>query len=101
MSRFLQARKAAVVGIVAAFVPFVGTSPAVVSAAPPAAIDLSTYVRVGRFDLPEPTRTAAPANSVLAQEVSAVTYNPVTDTLFVVGDGGTSIVQVSKTGVLI
>ena len=101
VGRFSLARKAAVVGIVAAFVPFVGTSPAVVSAAPPAAIDLSTYVRVGRFDLPEPTRTAAPANSVLAQEVSAVTYNPVTDTLFVVGDGGTSIVQVSKTGVLI
>ena len=65
------------------------------------AVDLSIYVRIGRFDLPEPTRTAAPANSVLAQEVSAVTYNWDTDTLFVVGDGGTSIVQVSKTGQLI
>jgi predicted extracellular nuclease len=64
-------------------------------------IDLSNYIRVGRFDLPEPTRTAAPANSVLAQEVSAVTYNWDTDSLFVVGDGGTSIVQVSKTGALI
>ena len=64
-------------------------------------IDLSTYVRVGRYDLPEPTRTVAPANSVLAQEVSAVTYNADTDTLFVVGDGGTSIVQISKTGELI
>ena len=64
-------------------------------------IDLSTYTRIGRYDLPEPTRTAAPAGSVLAQEVSAVTYNPDTDTLFVVGDGGTSIVQVSKTGKLI
>ncbi len=64
-------------------------------------IDLSTYVRVGRYDLPEPTRTTAPANSVLAQEVSAVTYNADTDTLFVVGDGGTSIVQISKTGELI
>ena len=62
---------------------------------------LSTYVRVGRYDLPEPTRTAAPANSVLAQEVSAVTYNWDTDSLFVVGDGGTSVVQVSKTGELI
>ena len=38
-------------------------------------IDLSTYVLVGRYDLPEPTRTVAPANSLLAQEVSAVTYN--------------------------
>lgn len=64
-------------------------------------IDLSTYVRVGRYDLPEPTRTTPPANSLLAQEVSAVTYNWDTDTLFVVGDGGTSIVQVTKTGQLI
>ena len=64
-------------------------------------MDLSTYVRIGRYDLPEPTRTAAPANSVLAQEVSAVTYNWDTDSLFVVGDGGTSIVQISKTGQLI
>ena len=64
-------------------------------------IDLSNYVRVGRYDLPEPTRTAAPAHNLLAQEVSGVTYNADTDTLFVVGDGGTSITQVSKTGVLI
>jgi uncharacterized protein YjiK len=64
-------------------------------------IDLSTYVRVGRYDLPEPTRTIPPTNSLLAQEVSAVTYNWDTDTLFVVGDGSTSIVQVSKTGQLI
>ena len=64
-------------------------------------IDLSTYVRVGRYDLPEPTRTTPPANSLLAQEVSAVTYNWDTDTLFVLGDGGTSIVQISKTGQLI
>ena len=64
-------------------------------------IDLSTYVLVARYDLPEPTRTAAPANSLLAQEVSAVTYNWDTGTLFVVGDGGTSVVQVSLTGQLI
>ena len=70
-------------------------------APPPTAIDLSTYVRIGRHNLPEPTRTAAPPNSLLAQEASAVTYNWDTDTLFVTGDGGTSIVQVSKTGQLI
>lgn len=64
-------------------------------------VDLSTYVRVARFDLPEPTRTTPPANSLLAQEVSAVAYNWDTDTLFVVGDTSTSIVQVSKTGALI
>ncbi|MEA5442609.1 ExeM/NucH family extracellular endonuclease [Cyanobium gracile] len=64
-------------------------------------IDLSTYVRVGRYDLPEPTRTTPPAGSLLAQEVSAVTFNQDTGTLFVVGDGGTSVVQVSRTGQLI
>jgi uncharacterized protein YjiK len=70
-------------------------------AAPQPAVDLSTYVRVGRFDLPEPTRTAAPPGSLLAQEASGVTYDWDTDTLFVVGDGGRSIVQVSKSGTLI
>ncbi|BAY75023.1 putative outer membrane adhesin [Nostoc linckia NIES-25] len=64
-------------------------------------VDLSTYTLIDRYDLPEPTRTTAPTNSKLAQEVSAVTYNWDTDTLFVVGDGSTSIVQVSKTGQLI
>ncbi|MDA0184079.1 SdiA-regulated domain-containing protein [Solirubrobacter phytolaccae] len=66
-----------------------------------AAVDLSTYTRVGRFDLPEPTRTTPPAGSLLAKETSAVTYNPDTDSLFVVGDESTSVVQVSKTGQLI
>ena len=72
-----------------------------ISAAPQPSVDLSTYVRVGRFDLPESTRTTPPDNSLLAQEASAVTYNWDTDTLFVVGDGGTSVVQVTKTGQLI
>ncbi len=71
------------------------------NASPLSGIDLSTYVRVGRFDLPEPTRTPAPPNNLLAQEASAVTYNWDTDTLFVVGDGGTAVVQVTKTGQLI
>src|SRR5262245_61651903 len=77
--------------------------PAIVSPvlSPVTSVDLSTYVRIGRFDLPEPTRTAHPANSLLCQEASAVTYDWDTDTLFVVGDGGTSVVQVSKTGALI
>lgn len=70
-------------------------------ATPPTTVDLSTYVRVGRYDLPEPTRTAHPANSLLCQEASNVTYNWDTDALFIAGDGGTSIVQVSKTGQLI
>jgi uncharacterized protein YjiK len=65
-------------------------------------MDLSRYVRVGRYDLPEPTRTTPPdGTSLLAQEASTVTYDWDTDTLFVVGDGGTSVVQVTKTGALI
>jgi uncharacterized protein YjiK len=64
-------------------------------------VNLATYKRVGRFDLPEPTRTTPPANSLLAQEASGVTFDKDTGTLFVVGDGGTSVVQVSKTGQLI
>jgi len=67
----------------------------------PTSVNLSSYVRVGRYDLPEPTRTTAPANSLLCQEASNVTYNWDTDTLFITGDGGTSVVQVSKTGQLI
>ena len=38
-------------------------------------VDLSTHVRVGRYDLPEPKRTVPPANSLLAQEASGVTFN--------------------------
>lgn len=65
-------------------------------------VNLSNYVRVGRYDLPEPTRTTPPDGvNLLAQEVSGVTYNWDTDTLFVVGDGGTAVVQVSKTGQLV
>ncbi|HET6996978.1 MAG TPA: lamin tail domain-containing protein, partial [Solirubrobacterales bacterium] len=64
-------------------------------------VDLSTYKRVGRFDLPEPTRTTPPADNLLGQEASGVAYNWDTDSLFIVGDGGTSVTQVSKTGALI
>ncbi len=67
--------------------------------AQPTSIDLSQYVRVGRYALPEPSNTTPPnASSFLAQEASAVTYNKDTDTLFITGDGSRSIVQVSKTG---
>jgi uncharacterized protein YjiK len=77
-------------------------APAVtVADAPPTGVDLATYVRVGRFDLPEPTRTTPPPGSLLAQEASAVTYNWDTDTLFIAADGGTSVVQVTKAGVLV
>lgn len=61
-------------------------------------VDLSNYQLVGRYALPEPTRVAPPVGNLLAQEASAVTWNRDTNTLFVLGDGGTSIVQVGLTG---
>jgi uncharacterized protein YjiK len=64
-------------------------------------VDLSTYTLKARFALPEPTTVTPPANSLLAQEASGVTWNRDTNSLFVVGDGGTSVVQVSLTGQLI
>ena len=68
-------------------------------------VDLSRYIRVGRHALPEPILTPLPAGAsaqnVLCQEASGVAYNWDTDTLFIVGDGGRSVTQVSKTGQLI
>jgi uncharacterized protein YjiK len=87
--------------VVAVAAVLAGAPPTHASAAALTGVDLSGYVRVGRFDLPEPTRTSAPPGSLLAQEASAVTWDRNTDSLFVVGDGGTSVVQVDKTGHLI
>lgn len=71
----------------------------------PTSINLANYVRIARINLPEPTRTAlppgTPVHNFLCQEASAVTYNWDTDTLFITGDGGRAITQVSKTGELI
>ncbi len=64
-------------------------------------VDLVNYQLIGRYALPEPTRVTSPTNSLLAQEASAVTWNRDTNTLFVVGDGGTSVVQVGLTGSLV
>ncbi len=96
---------AATVGAIGAFASVASAadigSPGSIYAGPKS-IDLSTYVRVGRYDLPEPTRTTPPnLISLLAQEASGVAYNWDTDTLFITADGGTSIVEVSKTGQLV
>ena len=88
-------------GVLAALSALMGPLSAAASAAPLVGVDLSSYVRVGRFDLPEPTRTTAPVNSKLAQEASGVAYRPDTDSLFIVGDGSTSVVQVDTAGNLI
>lgn len=70
----------------------VSSSPAMAAGS----VDLSKYVRIGSYDLP----VGSGAN-LLADEASAVSYNWDTKTLFVAGDGGTSITQVSLTGQLI
>lgn len=68
-------------------------------------VDLSTYVRVGRYNLPEYRRTALPpgtaSSNLLCDEASGVAYSWDTDTLFICGDGGKSITQVTKTGQLV
>lgn len=59
-------------------------------------VDLSTYSRVGRYDLP----VGAGANQ-LGAEASAVTYNWDRNSLFVIGDEGTGVIEVSLTGGLL
>jgi len=61
-------------------------------------VNLAQYKRIHRFALPLPPGTPAPAHSLLAEEASGVTYDPDTGTLFIVGDGGTSVTQVDKDG---
>ncbi|NKF20919.1 SdiA-regulated domain-containing protein [Solimonas marina] len=60
--------------------------------APGATFDLNNYTRVGQYALPVGTDSS----NLLAAEASAVTYDKDTDSLYVVGDGATSVVQVSK-----
>ena len=62
-------------------------APATAMAAAPN-IDLGMYKLVGTYALP----------AIPASEASAVTYNWDTDTLFVLGDEGDALVEVSKTG---
>jgi uncharacterized protein YjiK len=59
-------------------------------------VDLSTYHRVGRHDLPVGTGA-----DLLASEASGVAYDPSNQTLYVVGDEGTSIAHVALDGTLI
>jgi uncharacterized protein YjiK len=79
---------------------FVASALAPMSAMAVNSVDLSTYQLVGRYALPSPPAGTTPAN-LLAQEASGVTWNRDTNTLFVVGDGGRAVTQVSLTGSLI
>lgn len=67
-----------------------------------ALIPTTTFASISTLDLADYTLTgsyALPAG--LASEASAVTYNWTTDTLFVLGDEGDALVEVSKTGALV
>ncbi|MGK2877661.1 MAG: lamin tail domain-containing protein [Solirubrobacterales bacterium] len=96
MSLPTRIRRALILTIVAVVVPA-----ATAQAVPLTGVDLSNYKRIGRHALPTNLSDPAPVGSLLAQEASSVTYNWDTDTMFVIGDGGTSIAQVGKTGALI
>jgi uncharacterized protein YjiK/methionine-rich copper-binding protein CopC len=61
---------------------------------PQATVDLANYRLVNHYDLPVGT-----GSNQLAEEASGVTYNKDTGTLFIVGDEGTGIVEVTKQGV--
>ena len=89
---FKKKAVAACAGFIAAFVLVLGmmAAPSQVMAAI-TSLDLFGYELAGPYYLPYP----------VTSEASAVTYNWDTDTLFAVGDEGTAIVEISKTGELI
>ncbi|MGH8445101.1 MAG: SdiA-regulated domain-containing protein [Solimonas sp.] len=61
--------------------------------APGTSFDIANYTRVGQYGLP----TSDDAANRLASEASAVTYDKDTDSLYVVGDSSTAVVQINKT----
>lgn len=73
-------------------------SPSLSFVAPDESLDLGNYTLTARVTLP--VNLASGVNQISA-EVSAVTYNPSTDSLFIIGDEGTYITQLSKAGAVI
>lgn len=73
-------------------------TPTLAFVSPTESLDLGNYTLAGRYTLP--VNLTAGANQIAA-EVSAVTYNAATDSLFIIGDEGTYITQISKTGTVI
>lgn len=72
-----------------------GTILLVSSAAPASSFNLSQYTSSNVFALNDPGN----ANSfILNSEASAITFNPITDSLFVIGDEGEYLVEVNRTG---
>ncbi|KQP37999.1 Ig-like domain-containing protein [Pseudorhodoferax sp. Leaf274] len=73
-------------------------APTLAFVSPKQSLDLANYTLARRVTLP--VNAAAGANQI-AMEVSAVTYNETTDSLFIIGDEGTYITQLSKAGAVI
>ncbi len=74
------------------------TTPSLSFTAPGSTYDLANYSQTGNFALPaDPDDTDGVADNLLAAEASGITYDKDTDSLFVIGDGATAIVQISKT----
>ncbi|HEX4305465.1 MAG TPA: lamin tail domain-containing protein [Solirubrobacterales bacterium] len=87
-----------------AVVALMAVAVAVASAAGVEEVNLATYKKTGQYPLPtkfNEAAAAAAADSLLAEEASAVTYDWENEHLYVVGDGGTSIVEVDKEGHLL
>ena len=61
--------------------------------APGQSLDLANYSLAARYDLPAPDGA-----NLLGRAASGITYNGDSDSLFIVGDHGTSAFQISKTG---
>ncbi|MES2942707.1 MAG: SdiA-regulated domain-containing protein [Pseudomonadota bacterium] len=74
------------------------STPTLTFVAPQESLDLNNYTLVGKYTLPVASGTGV---NQIAAEVSAVTYNSATDSLFIVGDEGTYITQISKRGEVI
>jgi uncharacterized protein YjiK/methionine-rich copper-binding protein CopC len=72
-------------------VPADQKTPSLAFANPQSTFDLNGYTQTAMF----PLQVGTGAN-LLSAEASGVTYDKDTDSLFVVGDGATSVVQVSK-----
>src|ERR1700759_3504588 len=97
---WFASRRAVALAAVALTAALTG-APTAHASTPLTGVDLSHYQRIARYDLPTPADSTSPAGRLLPQEASSVTYAWDTGTLFVVGDGGTSVVQVTKTGQLV
>ena len=72
--------------------------PALTFVSPQESLDLANYTLSQRVTLP--VNLVSGANQIAA-EVSAVTYSEATDSLFIIGDEGTYITQLSKAGAVI